>query len=163
MISNEHTPHPQGYGLAKIHCQRIHGLRAEHYYHQHPIHFGPLTRRAHPAPHAAAPPPLTAAKRRIDQRDEGPVDAFRRLRFRHCGKVQRAIQRAIQAAGPMVTTSVVMEWAYPRRLREATTRDRADMSRAIRIAASRLCERVGRSTTGTGRPCLWPLKHSGGK
>jgi L-ascorbate metabolism protein UlaG (beta-lactamase superfamily) len=20
MISNEHTPHPQGYGLAKIHC-----------------------------------------------------------------------------------------------------------------------------------------------
>jgi hypothetical protein len=33
----------------------------------------------------------------------------RRLRFRHCGKVQRAIQRAIQAAGPMVTTSVVMD------------------------------------------------------
>jgi hypothetical protein len=22
MISNEHTPHPQGYGLVKIHCQR---------------------------------------------------------------------------------------------------------------------------------------------
>jgi hypothetical protein len=85
----------------------------------------------------------------------------RRSRFRHCGKVQMAIYRAMQAAGPIVTTSIVMEWAYPRRLREATTRDREHMSRAIRIAASRLCERVGRSATGKGRPCLWRLKHSG--
>jgi len=55
----------------------------------------------------------------------------RRSRFRHCGKVQLAIQRAIRAAGPIVTTSIVMEWAYgPRRLREATTRDREHMSRA---------------------------------
>jgi hypothetical protein len=82
----------------------------------------------------------------------------RRSRFRHYGKVQMAIHRAVLAAGPIVTTSTVMQWAYARRLREATTRDRAHMSRAIRIAASRLCERVGRSTTGKGRVLLWKLK-----
>jgi hypothetical protein len=84
----------------------------------------------------------------------------RRLRFRHYGKVQMAIQRAIWAAGPIVTTSTVMEWAYPRRLREATTRDREHMSRAIRIAASRLCERVGRSSTGKGRATVWRLRNT---
>jgi hypothetical protein len=74
------------------------------------------------------------------------------------GKVQMAIYRAVRVAGPVVTASRIMEWAYPRRLREATTRDRAHMSRAIRIAASRLCKRVGRSTTGKGRALLWKLE-----
>ena len=71
------------------------------------------------------------------------------------------IHRAVLVAGPIVTTRMVMQWAYARRLREATTRDRAHMSRAIRIAAARLCERVGRSRAGKGSPILWRLRNSG--
>jgi hypothetical protein len=76
------------------------------------------------------------------------------------GHVQRQITRAFIAADRELSTCQLVEWAFPLQLYQGRTsyHDRVNYCRAIRRAADRLCDRVGRSDKGTGRPVLWRLK-----
>jgi hypothetical protein len=77
------------------------------------------------------------------------------------GHVQRGIKRAFVVDPDRAwSTTALMEWAFPLQLYRGRTsnRHRMNYSRSIRRAADRLCEPVGRSDTGRGRPTLWRLK-----
>jgi hypothetical protein len=72
------------------------------------------------------------------------------------GRVQKRIRRAYVATGKLVlSTSQLMRWTHPR-----PGGNKHNHRRAIRGAAERYCERVGRSN-GHGRPVLWRLRNSG--
>jgi hypothetical protein len=64
------------------------------------------------------------------------------------GRIQVRIRRAFTAAEPVIelTTRQLMEWTHALSLHRGKTsyRERCNHSRAIRRAAERLCERVGR-------------------
>jgi hypothetical protein len=72
----------------------------------------------------------------------------------------RGIQRAFIAGGGRdLTTSELLQWSHALVLhRGAPMRERHYLCKDVRRAADRLCERVGRSDTGRGRPVLWRLK-----
>jgi hypothetical protein len=75
------------------------------------------------------------------------------------GRVQRSVVRAfVVADGRSLTTTEIMAWSHARKLYSGRNayRDRRNYYRAIRRAAERMCERVGRSD-GSGRPILWRL------
>jgi hypothetical protein len=77
------------------------------------------------------------------------------------GRVQIGIKRAfIVDPNRAWSTSALMEWAFPLQLYRGRSlyRHRLNYSRSIRRAAERLCERVGRSDKGSGRPVLWRLR-----
>ena len=78
------------------------------------------------------------------------------------GRVRRGIQRAFIAAGNRdLTTSELLQWSHALELyRGASLRQRHYYCQWIRQAALRLCERVGRSDKGSGRPVLWRLRKS---
>jgi hypothetical protein len=62
-----------------------------------------------------------------------------------CGRVQRAVLRALRAARgqPVSTRSIMLEWSHRRRLG-----NRASASRAIRRAADQVAVRVKRTWPG---------------
>ncbi len=61
-----------------------------------------------------------------------------------CGRVQRAVLRALRAARePVSTRTIMLEWSHRRRLRDI--RDRAKASIAIRRAADQVAVRVRRT------------------
>ena len=69
------------------------------------------------------------------------------------GPVQRRIRRAFIGTGkPVLSTAELMRWTHPR-----PGGNTHNHRRAIRGAAERYCERVGRAST-VGRPILWKLK-----
>jgi hypothetical protein len=77
------------------------------------------------------------------------------------GRVQLGIKRAfIAAPDRALSTTALMEWAFPLQLYRgrSSNRHRMNYSRSIRRAADRLCDRVGRLDHGVGRPWLWRLK-----
>jgi hypothetical protein len=76
------------------------------------------------------------------------------------GRVRRGITRAFIAGGGRdLTTSKLLQWSHALELyRGASLRQRHYYCQWIRQAALRLCERVGRSDKGSGRPVLWRLK-----
>jgi hypothetical protein len=69
------------------------------------------------------------------------------------GRVKRAIKRAFIALGSPLTTSDLMQRAYPRGYDSASWR-----YAEVRLAARAVATPVGRSTTGKGRPWLWAPK-----
>ena len=77
------------------------------------------------------------------------------------GRVQLGIKRAFVVAPDRAwSTSALIEWAFPLQLYRGrgSYRHRLNYSRSIRRAADRLCDRVGRSDKGSGRPVLWRLR-----
>ena len=73
------------------------------------------------------------------------------------GPVQRRVRRAFVATGQSVlSTSQIVEWTHPR-----PGTDRHHARRSVRRVCERYCVRVGRSDSGSGRPILWRLRHSG--
>ena len=75
---------------------------------------------------------------------------------RGAGRLQRQVARALLIHGPVVSTSQLLDWAYPRQRRRPTGWDH---SKVMRIAAEH-CDRVERGTT-RGRPWLWRLRNEG--
>jgi hypothetical protein len=79
------------------------------------------------------------------------------------GHVERGIRYAFIAKPDRAwTTSELMEWTHGLALYQGkgSRRNRQDYCRSIWRAAERLCVRVGRSRTRSGRPVLWRLRHS---
>jgi hypothetical protein len=77
------------------------------------------------------------------------------------GRVMRGIRRVFTVNPDRAfTTTEIMAWSHARGLYAGrdSYRDRRNYCRAIRRAAERICERVGRSGTGSGRPILWRLR-----
>jgi hypothetical protein len=73
------------------------------------------------------------------------------------GPVQHRVRRAFVATGQSVlSTSQIVEWTHPR-----PGTDRHHARRSVRRVCERYCVRVGRSDSGSGRPILWRLRHSG--
>jgi hypothetical protein len=73
------------------------------------------------------------------------------------GPVQRRVRRAFIAADKRVlSTSQIVEWSHP-----CPGTDWHHARRSVRRVCERYCERVGRHT-GSGRPILWRLRHTGG-
>src|SRR5262249_30875403 len=71
------------------------------------------------------------------------------------GPIQRRVRRAFVGTGRAVlSTSQLLEWAYPR-----ARGTRHDMRHAIRRVCERYCEKVGRDTS-IGRPILWRLRNT---
>ena len=71
------------------------------------------------------------------------------------GRLQRQVRRALIVHGPLVTTSQLLNWAYPRNRRRPTGWDH---SKVMRICAEH-CDRVRRVPPhGTW---LWRLRNSG--
>ena len=99
------------------------------------------------------------------EKRERPSKMFRNTPPRcpiRIGRVRRGIQRAFIAGGGRdLTTSELLQWSHALELyRGASLRQRHYYCQWIRQAALRLCERVGRSDKGSGRPVLWRLRKS---
>jgi hypothetical protein len=77
------------------------------------------------------------------------------------GSIQRGIRRAFIAEPQRAwSTSAVAEWTHCLPIYSGKTSEREwhNHRRAIRRACERLCVRVGRSKTGSGRAILWRLR-----
>ena len=70
------------------------------------------------------------------------------------GRLQRQVQRALLVHGPLVTTSQLLDWAYPRNRRRPSW----DHTKVRRIVAEH-CDRIERGRT-RGR-WLWRLRDTG--
>jgi hypothetical protein len=77
----------------------------------------------------------------------------------HCGRLQQAVLRAIRNAKgrPVSTREILLQWAY-RRGWSGLPRARDKACQAIRYAGDQVARRVGRSSSGSGRPILWASK-----
>jgi hypothetical protein len=73
------------------------------------------------------------------------------------GRLQVQVRRALLVHGPLVTTSQLLDWAYPRKRR----RPGWDHTKIWRIAAEH-CDRIGRGAT-RGRPIVWRVRDTGEK
>ena len=70
------------------------------------------------------------------------------------GRLQTQIRRAFTIA-PVLSSSELYDWCYPRKPVPLSTRHRYSVWRILR----RICECVGRAET-IGRPWLWRLRNS---
>jgi hypothetical protein len=73
------------------------------------------------------------------------------------GRIQRGIRRAFIVRPGVWTTRELLEWTHALRLYQGrrSHRERHNYCRAIRRAAERMCERVGRRWPGG---VLWRLR-----
>jgi hypothetical protein len=69
------------------------------------------------------------------------------------GRLQVQIQRAFMAGGPVLSASVIFDWAYARGRGRLQSNRRWSVHRILRER----CEPVGRARS-RGRPILWRLR-----
>jgi hypothetical protein len=80
------------------------------------------------------------------------------------GHVMRGIRRAfIVEPSRAWSTSELAEWTHSRSIRHGKTSQREwhNHRRAIRRVCERLCVRVGRAASGSGRAILWRQRQQG--
>jgi hypothetical protein len=70
------------------------------------------------------------------------------------GRLQQQVARAFAVGGPVLSSSVIYDWCFPRQRRVSQLRRHG----VWRILMER-CERVGRAET-IGKPWLWRLRNS---
>jgi hypothetical protein len=102
------------------------------------------------------PPRAHTARPKIPRTAQMPPKNHKRI-----GRVQLGIRRAfIVAPDRLWSTSQLMEWTHALALYRGRSshRERHYYCKDVRRAAERLCDRVGRSATGSGRAVLWRLK-----